>query len=192
MFKKLFLHRIKLHLPTIVIVTVITATISACDQNESQPSVVTKSNNDSSLVVSLSPKEIIAVRKTIDQLFDGMRKADSSLVRSAFHVDPTMQSCYTNKKGERIVKTESIEDFINAVGSPHAEIWDERTYNIEINVDGPMAQAWVPYQFYIDSTFSHCGVNAFQLIKPDSLSPWKIIRIMDTRRRKDCLETTNI
>jgi hypothetical protein len=47
-----------------------------------------------------------------------------------------------------------------------------------------MATAWTPYKFYLDKTFSHCGVNAFQLFKSEN--GWKIISILDTRRKEPC------
>jgi hypothetical protein len=48
-----------------------------------------------------------------------------------------------------------------------------------------MATAWVPYKFYRGRQFSHCGVNAFTLIK--LTSEWKIGSITDTRREEQCL-----
>ncbi|MEM0542129.1 hypothetical protein WFZ85_05850 [Flavobacterium sp. j3] len=52
-----------------------------------------------------------------------------------------------------------------------------------IQVDGEMAHAWTPYEFYVNGKFSHKGVNAFTLFKDGSLeaSGWKIIHIVDTR-----------
>ena len=47
-----------------------------------------------------------------------------------------------------------------------------------------MANAWAPYEFYINSEFSHCGINSFQLIKIEG--NWKIIYIIDTRRKDNC------
>jgi hypothetical protein len=38
------------------------------------------------------------------------------------------------------------------------------------------------YAFYLDDQFSHCGVNAFQLVRMEA--GWQIIQITDTRRRE--------
>ena len=54
----------------------------------------------------------------------------------------------------------------------------------DIKIDGNMANAWTPYEFWFDGNFSHCGINSFQLIKEDKT--WKIIYLVDTRRKK-CL-----
>jgi hypothetical protein len=40
------------------------------------------------------------------------------------------------------------------------------------------------YKFYVGETFSHCGVNSFQLFKDKE--GWKIIYLIDTRRKDPC------
>jgi SnoaL-like domain len=58
----------------------------------------------------------------------------------------------------------------------------------EIKIDANMAMAWTPYKFYIGENFSHCGVNLFTLVKLEQ--DWKIVNIIDTRRRQGCEATT--
>jgi|SRR5687767_3687324 len=48
----------------------------------------------------------------------------------------------------------------------------ERIWNPEVRVHGPIATMWAPYDFWIDGKFSHCGIDAFDLIKTDK--GWKI------------------
>jgi hypothetical protein len=55
-------------------------------------------------------------------------------------------------------------------------------YNIQI--DGAMANAWTSYEFWVNGSFSHCGVNSFQLFKDEGA--WKIIYLIDTRRKEGC------
>ncbi len=126
------------------------------------------------------------VRTVINQLFTGMRSGDSSLVRSSFSEDATLQSVSIGKDGEIRVQKDAIQGFIKAVGTPHSSIWDEQIYGVQIKVDGPMAHAWVPYKFFAGTTFSHCGVNSFTLIR--LATGWKIASITDTRRKEPCVE----
>ncbi|HEV7346720.1 nuclear transport factor 2 family protein [Telluribacter sp.] len=126
-----------------------------------------------------------AARAVVDQLFTGMRSGDSSLVRRAFLPDASLQSVTTAPDGAVKVRKDAIQGFINAVGTPHDEVWDERIYDLKVQVDGPMAIVWVPYKFYLGSKFSHCGVNAFTLVR--TTEGWKIAGITDTRRRDNCL-----
>ena len=48
----------------------------------------------------------------------------------------------------------------------------ERMWNPEVRVRGSIATVWTPYDFWIDGTFSHCGIDAFDLIKTGE--GWKI------------------
>lgn len=59
--------------------------------------------------------------------------------------------------------------------------FEERILSYNIQVDGTMAHAWTPYEFYINGKFSHKGVNAFTLFK--TAEGWKIVHLIDTRRK---------
>ncbi|MCR9173612.1 MAG: nuclear transport factor 2 family protein [bacterium] len=125
-----------------------------------------------------------AVRATIDQLFQGMKNGDSTLVAAVFHPEIQMMSTFTDEEGNPRSHKGSAAEFKNAVGTPHDQVWDERISNVRIQIDGNLAQAWMDYSFYLDDTFSHCGVNAIQLFKTNE--GWKMVHLADTRRRSDC------
>ncbi|TCJ19046.1 hypothetical protein EPD60_01115 [Flaviaesturariibacter flavus] len=124
------------------------------------------------------------VKLTITRLFDGMRKGDSAAVRAAFAPGALLQSVLTTKAGATRITSEPVDSFVAAVGRPHKEVWDERITFDGIRIDGPMASAWTPYQFYVDDKFSHCGVDVYNLARVNG--EWKIIYLADTRRRSDC------
>ena len=130
--------------------------------------------------------EIDGIKKTISTLFDGMRKGDSTMLRTAFAKGMILQSVGTKKDGSTVLSTESANGFVKQVGAPHKEIYDERITYGDIKVDGPLASVWTPYKFYVGDKFSHCGVNFFQLMK--TFDGWKIIYIVDTRRKDNCVE----
>ncbi len=125
------------------------------------------------------------VKAAVDRLFTGMRTGDSSLVSQSFTNDATLQSVSLTLEGKVKVGKDAIAGFVKAVGTPHQEVWDERIYDLKIQVDGPMATVWAPYKFYLGEKFSHCGVNAFTLLKTEN--GWKIASITDTRRKESCL-----
>lgn len=124
--------------------------------------------------------EVLAV---VRQLFDGMRAADSSMVRSALHPDARLVSVGDGVEGPALNST-PMDSFVSAVGTPHEEVWDERIWDPEVRIDGRLATVWVPYAFYLGEELSHCGVDAFQLF--DGPDGWKIFHIADTRRREGC------
>ena len=125
-----------------------------------------------------------AIKQTINNLFDGMRKTDTSLMRTTFTDAPILQTVVRNKEGKTILLTEPLDSFMVAMGKPHKEIYDERIVFDVIKIDGELAVAWTPYKFYVDEKFSHCGVDSFQLIKING--KWKIQYLVDTRRRQGC------
>ncbi len=126
-----------------------------------------------------------AVLAVVKRLFDGMRAGDSAMVRSVFHPKALLSTALV-RQGNATVETEGIEGFVTAVGTPHAEVWDERTRNEQVLLDGTLASVWVEYSFYAGTRFSHCGVDAFQLAKDGA--DWKIVALADTRRRTGCVE----
>lgn len=127
--------------------------------------------------------ETEAVKKVINQLFEGMRKGDSTLVRSTFSKGMIMQTI-ANRQGSIQVKTDEPAGFLKAVGTPHAEVWDERITFDQVLIDANLASVWTSYKFYIGDKFSHCGVNSFQLVKTNE--GWEIVYLIDTRRKDAC------
>lgn len=125
-----------------------------------------------------------AVKAVVVQLFDGMQKHDSTMIRACFHPSARMQSIGINRKtGALDLTTEnSIDGFVKQIGSLPASVKiEERVLSYEIRVDAQMATAWTPYELYVNEKRQHCGVDAFQFYKTDK--GWKIIALADTRRK---------
>jgi hypothetical protein len=123
---------------------------------------------------------IVAV---LERLFDGMRAGDSAAVRRVFHPEARLLTIARREDGA-VAISEPVDDFVRAVGAPRAQVWDERIRDVEVRIDGDMAAAWVPYEFFVGDAFSHCGVNAVQFVA--GAEGWQVIQLTDTRRRKPC------
>lgn len=123
------------------------------------------------------------VREVLDVVFDAMRAGDSAAIRAVIHPEARLMSVPAGV-ADPVVRTTAFTDFIDAVGTPHTEVWDERIWDVVVNVDGPLATAFMQYAFHIDDDLSHCGVNAMQFYR--SAEGWKIIHVTDTRRRDGC------
>ena len=119
------------------------------------------------------------VRATIDALFDGMRAGDAAAVRAVFHEDARLHTALGPADTSAVSAT-PVDTFVEAVGEPRDRVWDERTWDVQVRVDGPLASAWVPYVFYLGDERSHCGVNAVQLVRTGA--GWRILQLTDTRR----------
>lgn len=127
--------------------------------------------------------EEAAVRAVVDRLFDAMRAGDSTAVRSVFHPEGRLIAVQESDDGV-VVRTLPADAFVQAVGQPHDEVWDERIWDVEIDVDGRLAAAWMEYAFHLGTELGHCGVNAFMLSKGSD--GWVVTQIADTRRTEGC------
>lgn len=135
------------------------------------------------LKAQVSEKE--AVHSTIETFFEGFHQQDSTTIKQTVSEDIVLQTIAKNKEGHAFVKTENFSGFLKSiVGIPATTKFQEKIKSYSIQVDGRMANAWTPYEFWVNDTFSHCGVNSFQLFKDGE--NWKIIYLIDTRRKGEC------
>ncbi len=113
-----------------------------------------------------------------------MKNADIGLLRNSFADSVIFQTIAQSKEGNIMVKNESTSEFIDFVSKQTPGACDERISFETIRIDGPLAIAWTPYNFYFNGQFSHCGVNSFQLVRLNG--EWRIQYIIDTRRKQEC------
>jgi hypothetical protein len=125
-----------------------------------------------------------AVKSVISSLFEGMKTKNPEMIIHAFHKEAIMHTVINGAEETRL-GSNSVNDFVNRIATTPAETQlEERILDYQISIDGDLASAWTPYEFYINDSFSHCGVNSFQLIKMEQ--GWKITYIIDTRRKEGC------
>jgi ketosteroid isomerase-like protein len=122
------------------------------------------------------------VLKTVKSLFDGMRAKDTALMRSLFHADARLMSA-GSREGVPRISVDALAGWLQSVGGSK-EVPDERIRDTEVRVDGNLAMVWTPYDFFVGSRHSHCGVDLFILGK--TADGWKILDVADTRRREGC------
>ena len=126
--------------------------------------------------------ERAAVLAVVQRLWDGMKARDTGMVRSVFDSSATL-SRVAARNGEARVQLTPVSGFIAAL-SRATEPWNETMYAPEVRIDGPLATVWTEYDFHLGTQFSHCGVDAFQLLKTGA--GWKIVALSDTARREGC------
>ena len=127
-----------------------------------------------------------SVKSVINRMFTGMKTANATMVKSCFADSIVFQTIARNKEGLLIVKNDDPAGFIDFISKESAGNADERIVFDVVKVDGPLAIAWTPYNFYYKGQFSHCGVNSFQLVRFNG--EWKIQYLIDTRRKQGCVE----
>ena len=120
------------------------------------------------------------LKTVVKTFFEGFHNKDSLLIASvidrSFHVNST-----SFKEDNGILQNMSRDNFISTVISrPESPVWKEKLLSFNIKIDGPLANVWVDYEFWLDDKLSHCGVNSIHLLKKKS--GWKIFNITDSRR----------
>lgn len=121
------------------------------------------------------------IQEVINTFFEGMHAGDTLKIKETAGVNVIMQTI-----GKSGLKSAKFSDFLKNIATIDRETTkiEEKILSFDIKVDDGMANAWTPYEFYVNSKFSHCGVNSFQLFKDGE--NWKIIYIIDTRRKENC------
>lgn len=135
--------------------------------------------------LSLSAQET-EIKKSIAVFFDGLQTGDTLKIQSVCHKEMKLQSIM-EKNTVGTLTFETNEEFYKSIASlPKNLQLEERLLSYKIQVDGSMAQVWTPYEFYIDGKLSHIGTNSFTLLLQNTpeASGWKIVHIIDTRRKK--------
>ncbi|MET6990405.1 nuclear transport factor 2 family protein [Sediminicola arcticus] len=136
------------------------------------------------LSIKAQSLEEIAVKQTIETFFKGFHEQDSLVLKSVVSDQVIIQTIAT-KQDSTFVRSENYSDFLKHIVSiPATTMFNEKLLSFNIQIDGAMANAWTPYEFWLNDAFSHCGVNSFQLLKTSNT--WKIIYLIDTRRKSDC------
>ncbi len=139
------------------------------------------------MVVAQNISEEDKVKQVVNTFFEGFHSRDSIIMKTTFHEDPVIQTITKSSDGKSRLVREELQKLLKGIISiPMETSFKEVLHDYVIKIDGDMANAWTPYSFYFNDTFSHCGVNNFQLFKQDG--EWKIIYLIDTRRKEGCGE----
>ena len=122
------------------------------------------------------------VQKTIETFFEAFHAKDTIKLKSICSDKIILQSIQENANGGKLSDEEASEFYKSIASIPANFNFQEKILSYSIQVDGTMAHAWTPYEFYINDKLSHKGVNAFTLFKENN--EWKIIYCIDTRRKR--------
>ena len=111
-----------------------------------------------------------AVLKTVQMFFDTMTARDVEGARKILVPEGRFHAMDMRKPAiepRSFTNEEYIGRMLKSTRTNRERIW-----NPEVRVHGLIATVWAPYDFWTDGTFSHCGVDAFDLIK--TADGWKM------------------
>ena len=132
----------------------------------------------------------VEVKQAVDDFFIGLHKRDTLLFKKVCHATINMQTIGKDKEQNNKLILENFQDFMKSIVSiPENVVLFEKLLDYKIQIDGPLAHVWTPYEFYFNGTFSQCGANSFQLFNNNGL--WQITYLIDMRRRTNCKALQN-
>ncbi len=127
-----------------------------------------------------------SVLSTIERVFDAMRARDTVGVRAAFDSAALLTRVPDSSAGP--TRQQTVTHFLNSIATTASDkAFDERMYDPEVRIEGPIAQLWTYYTFHEGRTFSHCGVDAVTLMR--AAGGWRIVNWIWTARRAGCTRT---
>lgn len=130
------------------------------------------------------------VMEVIETMFEGMRELDADKVASTFAEGAVLNSS-GSRDGTPFVRSMPMSNFVGALrGAAGGPAWDERIWNVQIDIKNNLATAQMDYAFFAGDQFSHCGSNTFQLARHAD-GAWKTIALADTRVMSGCMFDVN-
>ncbi|NQD36768.1 nuclear transport factor 2 family protein [Permianibacter sp. IMCC34836] len=126
-----------------------------------------------------------AVLAAVQGFFDALASHDVAAAEKVLMPDARAQSV-RRKDGALLVRNRAFhEDF--ASWPTRKEQLLERMWAPQVNIHGSIATVWTAYDFHIDGKFSHCGVDAFDLVQQGD--GWKIVNVLYTVETEACADS---
>lgn len=126
------------------------------------------------------------IKHSLDVFFEAISEQDSVKFKEA--MDLRGQLYYTSVSDEPSkYGMSTFEKAMNRFDTSKSFL--ETAFGYDIRIQKNLATAWVPYEFFIDGKFSHCGVDVFTLLKEGE--KWKIVNVAFTREKDNCEKLTN-
>lgn len=120
-----------------------------------------------------------SVIATVRKLFDAMAAHDPEAARAVLIPEGRVIASRPNGTSTN----RSQEEFAVSLATAKQK-YLERIWNPKVSVRGGIAAVWAEYDFHLDGKFSHCGIDAFSLLKTPT--GWKVSQIAYTVEPTGC------
>jgi hypothetical protein len=125
-------------------------------------------------------REVLAV---LDGLVRAMERRDTAALVRLFLPGARLVGLRPRQRGP-VLQSLTAEEFAGFMGRDRRDRWIERVHDPEIRIDGTLATVWARYDFWFGERLSHCGTDAFQLLRTEA--GWRIASLADNYRTEDC------
>jgi hypothetical protein len=132
---------------------------------------------------------IIAV---IQEFFTALEARDTATIRRLFLPDATVRRLLLpdarsvligGRPDSSVLGSAPIDEFLRRVSGARVRL-RERMWDPQVLEHRGLAVVWTPYDFRLDDRFSHCGVDAFTLLR--SQDGWRIAGLAYTVEPTGC------
>lgn len=137
-------------------------------------------------VPAAGQSDTAAVLGTLQRFVVALKAKDSLAMRAELHPQARFTLLRPAQGGGVQAMILTAETFPRLVSAPNQPTLDEPIRNPKVTIDADLATVWAEYQVRIDGKVSHCGYDAFQLVRQQGA--WKILNVSDTFRREGCGE----
>lgn len=136
---------------------------------------------------SAETEDRAAILAVMERVFAAVNSGDPDEWRAIQLAEGTTISFRPNpngRPGELTMRLTSNDEFVASQtdnGHDYRERW---TGDPTVLIRGPIAVVWGEYEFWIDSEFSHCGIDSVDLVKING--EWKVANLMWTVETQGC------
>ena len=124
-------------------------------------------------------------KKLVTEFFVAFHAQDTVTLKTLANEGARLESVSIDAEGNTKLTRGDYSKFLKGIASiPADATFEEKLHEFRVEENGPLATVTTPYSFYYNGTFSHCGVNTFQLVKLHG--EWKIVYLIDSRKKENC------
>ncbi len=109
---------------------------------------------------------------------------DSLTLQATMDSSARMSLLRPGPNGEVRVVVMSGAQFIRATTAPNGQPLDEPLRNLRVQIHQDLATVWAEYQVRSGGQVTHCGFDAFQLVRRGGR--WRILNVSDTFQQQGC------
>jgi len=129
---------------------------------------------------SQTPRDSVVA--SVNEFFRAMTARDTAALARVQFADGIQYAA--RMQGDSVaIRRGTSEGFAQQLAGM-SDTYVERMWEPTVLVHGPLAVVWAPYDFHRNRTFSHCGIDAFTLLR--SPTGWKIATVSYTTEATGC------
>lgn len=121
------------------------------------------------------------VKEAVRTFFTALAERDTALAKSVM----MKEGWFYSVREDGSIRAQSHTGFFETLAREQTDFL-ERMWDPTVLVHDRIAVLWTPYDFHRDGRFSHCGIDAFSLIRVGE--SWKITGTIYTVQHEGCPE----